>query len=131
MPFQPECIPCRTHAGRTPVTPLVYANFEGWRALEAQRSKGPCVKITILLRQDAKEHRVSYIHANRRANSTPEIFGPRCMECTLAFQKMEARRQEQRTDANDPVGHSLQLNNIVSRCSTAFVNGGCEESVPT
>ena len=60
---EPECIPCRTHAGSTPVTPLVYSNFEGWRTPEVQRSKGPCVEITILLRQYAKEHRLSYIHA--------------------------------------------------------------------
>ena len=58
-----RCIPCRTHAGGTPVTPLVYANFEGWHTPEAQRSKGPCVEVAILLRQYAKEHILSYIHA--------------------------------------------------------------------
>ena len=52
------------------------ANFEGWRTPEAQRSKGPCVEITILLRQYAKEHKLYLCHhADRKANSTPESSG--------------------------------------------------------
>ena len=40
-----------------------------------------CVEICILLRQDL-HFRIS-IHADTKANSTQDIFGPKCMECTL------------------------------------------------
>ena len=29
--IRPGCIPCKTHAGVTPVVPQVYAMAEGWR----------------------------------------------------------------------------------------------------
>jgi len=35
----PGCIPCKTHAGGTPVAPQVCANGEGWPTPEAQRLK--------------------------------------------------------------------------------------------
>ena len=83
-PVPPGCIPCRTHAGVTPVDPQVYAKVEGWRTPEVQRSKGLYVEICILLRQHAKEYSLGYIHAATKSNSTPEIFGPKCKNCTLA-----------------------------------------------
>ena len=74
-----------THAGGTPVIPHVYANVEGWRTLEVQRSKEQCVEISILLRQYAKEYILGYIYA-----ATPKSkanFGPKCMKCTWGEQK--------------------------------------------
>ena len=59
----PGCIPCTTHAGGTPVVSQVYANVEGWRTLEVQRSKEPCVEICMLLRQYAKEYTLGYMYA--------------------------------------------------------------------
>ena len=32
--FTPGCIPCKTHAGCTPVAPRVYTNVESWRTPE-------------------------------------------------------------------------------------------------
>ena len=62
----------------------MYANFEGWRITEVHRSKEPCAESCVLIRQYAKECSLGYIHAATEANSTPEIFGPECIECTLA-----------------------------------------------
>ena len=66
-----------------PVAPQVYANNEGWRTPEAQRWKEPCMEVCIFLRQYAKEYTLGYLrrYADRKADSTPEIFGPKCMEC--------------------------------------------------
>ena len=33
-PLRPGCIPCKTHAGVTPVVPQLYAKTEGWRTSE-------------------------------------------------------------------------------------------------
>ena len=73
------CIPCKTHAGVAPVALQVYAKVEGWRTPEVQRSKELCLEICILLRQYAKEYSLSYIQADRKANSAPKIFGPKYM----------------------------------------------------
>ena len=59
----PGCIPCKTHAGVTPVAHHVYATLEGWRTPEVRRSKEPCAEIAVLLHQYAKEYRLGYIHA--------------------------------------------------------------------
>ena len=37
----PGCLPCKAHAGVTPVAPQVYAKDEGWHTPVAQRSKQP------------------------------------------------------------------------------------------
>ena len=59
----PGCIPCKTDAGGTPVTPQVYAKVEGRCTPEVQRSKEPCIDICILLRQCAKEYSLGNIQA--------------------------------------------------------------------
>ena len=76
----------KTHAGSTPVAPQVYTNVEHWHASEMQRSQEPCSKVCILLCQYTKRYSISCFqccHANKKANSTPEIFGPKGMKCTL------------------------------------------------
>ena len=60
---QPGCIPCKFHAGVTPLAPELYAKVEGWRTPEVKESKEPCVEICILLLQNAKEYSLGYIHA--------------------------------------------------------------------
>jgi len=60
----PEYIPCKTYAGGTPVTPQVYANVEGWRTLEVQRSKEPYVEICTILRENAKEYSLGFCPSN-------------------------------------------------------------------
>ena len=79
----PGWIPCITHAGVMPVDPQVYTKAEGWLTLEVQRSKELYIKICILLRQHAKENSLGYIHTNGKSNSMPEIFGSKCMGCTI------------------------------------------------
>ena len=78
--YKPGCIPCKTHAGVTPVAPQVYAKVEGLRTPEVQRSKEPFIEIYILLRQQAKEYSLSNIQADRTANSTPKYFDPKIYE---------------------------------------------------
>ena len=85
--LNPGCIPCKPHAGGTLVASQEYAKGEGWRTPDVQRSKEPCAEICFLLRPYAKDYSLGYIHADRKANSTPEIFGPKCMECTLALKR--------------------------------------------
>ena len=80
----PGCILCKAHAGVTPVALHVYAMLAGWRTPEVRRSKELCIEISILLHQHAKEYSLGYSHADKKANSTPEIYGPKCTECTLA-----------------------------------------------
>ena len=75
MTPKPGCIPCKTLAGVTPVAPHVYAVLEGWRTPEVRRSKEPFVE-TYPRR-----------NADKKVNSTPKIFRPKCMECTLAPKK--------------------------------------------
>ena len=62
-PFVLGCIPGKTLTGGTPVIPQVYANIEGWRTPEVQRSKDLCVEVCILLRQYAKDYTLGYTHA--------------------------------------------------------------------
>ena len=85
-PVRPGCILCKTHAGCTPVAPQVYANVRGWRTPEVQRSEEPCVEKWIFYASTPKIVVRIYPrrHADRKANCTREIFGPKCMECTLA-----------------------------------------------
>ena len=59
----PRFIPCKPHAGGTPVAPQVYANVGSWRTPERQRSKELCIEICILSLQYAKEYSFGYIHA--------------------------------------------------------------------
>ena len=59
----PGCIPCKAHAGGTPVALQVYANKIGWHTSEAQRSKEPCMEVSIFLRQYANEYTLGNIYA--------------------------------------------------------------------
>ena len=86
--YYPGCNPCKAQAVGTLVAPQVLANVEGWRTPEVRRSKQPCVEIYILLRHYSEEYSFRLYpcrHADRKANYTPEIFGPKCMECTLEY----------------------------------------------
>ena len=78
----PGCIPCKPHAGGEPVACPECAKCEGWRTPEEQRSKDLCAEI-FLLRLYTKDYSLGYIHAAGKANSTPEMLWPKCMECTL------------------------------------------------
>ena len=88
---QGGCIPCKTQVEGTQVVPQEYANIERWRILGLQRSGEPCAKIYILFCHYAYEHSSGYIyadmppchHTERKANSTLEIFWPKCMQCIL------------------------------------------------
>ena len=57
------CIPCKPHAGGTPVASQVYAKVEGWRTPEVQRLKEPCAEICVLLRPYAKDDSLGKVHA--------------------------------------------------------------------
>ena len=85
-PPTPGCIPCKTHAGGTPVAPQVYSIVGGWRTPEMQTPKEPCFKMWIFyaVRQRLWFRIYPRRHATMKANCTPEISGPKCMECTLA-----------------------------------------------
>ena len=58
-----RCIPCKPHAGGTPVASQVYAKVKGWRSHEVQRSKEPCAEICFLLPPRAKDYSLGNIHA--------------------------------------------------------------------
>ena len=62
MTLCPGCIPCISHSRGTPLVPQVYANVEGWRTPEVQRSEELCVEVCILIGQHAKEYNLGYIH---------------------------------------------------------------------
>ena len=90
VPIKPGCIPCKTHAGGTPVAPQVYVNVGGWRTPEVQRSKNRASRCGFFtpVRQSLWFRVYPRRHADRKANCTPEIFGPKCMECTLAIKSL-------------------------------------------
>ena len=83
-PTNQWCIPYKTHTRGMPVAPQVYANDEGWRTLEAQRSKEPCSEICILLHQYTKEHSLVYIHATMLTKKLTSSWRSKCMKCTMA-----------------------------------------------
>ena len=86
--LRPGCIPCKPHTGCMPVASQEYTKGEGWHTPEVQGSKEPCMEICFFLSPYAKDYSLGYIHVDRKASSTPEIFWPKCMECTLGLRLM-------------------------------------------
>ena len=75
----------KTHAESTPVAPQMYTNVEHWHASKVQRSQEPCTEVCILLCQYTKRYSIfcfQCCHASKKANSTPEIIGPKGMKWT-------------------------------------------------
>ena len=84
-----------------------------------QKSKELCIKICFLLRQYAKEYSLGYIYTATvtRKLTTPEIFGPKCMECALA----PLRKIPCATPAHIPYMSSIIYLGIVSIIQTQFI----------
>ena len=62
IPFHTGCIPCKTHAGGSPVGPQMSADLLCWHTPKVYIFKEPCAEICISLRQFTKEYSIGYIH---------------------------------------------------------------------
>ena len=90
---KPGCIPCKPHAGDAPAVPQVYANVVrlaySWGA-KIKRTVRRDLHFIMPVRQRVEFRLYLRHHADRKANSTPEIFGPKCMECILVVKLFAA-----------------------------------------